>query len=143
MYLAHLLPDLVPELARGVSTALAVWATPSCPQCPSLTCTPSLHCPAATSCPACVCQGSERSCPASVETPRALIFLLGILCGVILTLLVFVIAPFLIHSCYKRVKGSFLHFLARPKAASIVQPLGRSSAAQIALARRQPALETF
>ena len=128
----HLLPEVIPELARGVSTALAVWATPGCPACPSLSCSPSLSCPESTSCPACICQGSERSCPVSVDTPRALLFVLGFLCGIVFTIASGSGASF--------VKGYLLAVF--PRCTRRSTPV-RISAAQIALARRQPALETF
>ena len=142
MYLAHLLPDIVPELARGVSTALAIWATPGCPPCPSLSCAPSLACPESHSCPACICQGSERACPASVDAPGALVFLVGFLSGIIIAILFSQGGLNKILSIL-RCLGYFVvsHLFAR-KQDSVIAPI-RISAAQIALARRQQALETF
>ena len=142
MYFSHLLPDIVPELTRGVSTALAIWATPSCPLCPALTCTPSLHCAESNPCPACICQGVERTCPVSGETQGALVFLLGVLCGVIITLVLVGPIPAKIASnSYSCVSLLLARIFSRRT--PIAAPTIRVSAAQIALARRQQALETF
>ena len=142
MYLAHIVPEIVPELARGVSTALAIWATPSCPICPASSCAPSLVCPAAVSCPACICSGTERTCPVVAETPGALFFVWGLLCGVVATLVLVGPLPSVLAS-----KGySLLAFLLSrlfARRTPIAAPTIRVSAAQIALARRQQALETF
>ena len=49
----------VPELARGVSTALSLAAH----RCPPCACNPSLTCGEAPRCPDCVCHGTRRACP--------------------------------------------------------------------------------
>ena len=50
-----------PELARGLSTALAL-SSQRCPVCPDSTCAPVVHCAEVHRCPDCVCQGSTRQC---------------------------------------------------------------------------------
>lgn len=54
----------VPEVARGISTSLALLsAAPRCAPC-----SPTLNCPEAQRCPDCVCQGPTRVCP-TLECP--------------------------------------------------------------------------
>ena len=47
----------IPELSKGISVAVAIAASPSCPNCE---CSPQLVCPTV---PSCICSGSERICP--------------------------------------------------------------------------------
>lgn len=57
------LRSCLPEFARGLSTALAIRASPRCPDC-----SPSLSCPDIGQCPACTCNGALR---AAIEEPCA------------------------------------------------------------------------
>ena len=53
-----------PELSRGVSTALAIFSLPRCPDCH---CHPSLQCNQ-HECPSCVCNGQQRECPSAASS---------------------------------------------------------------------------
>ena len=76
-----------PELARGISTALAIFSSSN--HCPDCTCAPVFTCPESRACPDCVCQGNQRSCPACPTCPSAdwsylaLIWITGVLCGLL------------------------------------------------------------
>ena len=85
--MAGLLRLVGPELARGVSTALALFSH----RCGDCVCSPQLTCPEVVKCPDCVCQGSSRQCascplndrPASPPIAWLLVaWLLGVLTGV-------------------------------------------------------------
>ena len=53
--------DLLPELTRGLTTALSVQAAQV--RCPDCLCQPTLHCP---NLPGCVCAESLTQCPVTV-----------------------------------------------------------------------------
>ena len=152
MNLAHFGYSVIPELARGVTTALAVWAVPPAAPCPALACQPTLNCPEGFPCPSCTCQGNERHCPPIPSCHPYNSFAIGVVFGIIATLVVVCIIPAVLSSAGGFVKGYFVHLFARtarlPISASAAPT--RLSAAQIALARRRQltdsdplALETF
>ena len=77
---------LAPELARGFSTSLALFANRQ--NCPDCGCAPVVHCAAFPKPADCVCQGSERYCPSIESQPDqiayyAIFFLAGIIVGVV------------------------------------------------------------
>ena len=77
-----------PELARGISTALAIFSSSN--SCPDCNCAPVFTCPETRACPDCVCQGNQRACPACPTCPSAdwtflaLIWITGVLSGVLI-----------------------------------------------------------
>ena len=74
---------IVLEALRSVSTAFSLWAARQ--QCAP--CSPVLHCAEAVRCPDCVCQGTERSCPAQESCSWSFSgFFVGVAVGIALTL---------------------------------------------------------
>ena len=120
---------VAPEVARGLSTALALLSSPSCPPC-QVDCSPSLHCPEVVHCPDCVCEGSLRHC---ATTP----------CHCATSL---VVGGLAVGGCLLFAIGVWVGYQVRGSAAVVGKPVARTSdsvgvvelsAAGKALARRQ------
>ena len=72
----------IPELARGLSTSLALWSSQrSCPDCH---CNPTLQCPDVSHLPDSVCQEGLRVHPAAVPAAPLVFYLALVLCGIII-----------------------------------------------------------
>ena len=90
-----------PELARGISTSLALFAGSN--KCPDCQCSPVLNCPDIPAAPDCVCQGTTRLCPVTeplltvdrLIASHTFVLLLGICLGL-----------YLRHSCPRRASES-------------------------------------
>ena len=77
----------IPELARGLSTSIALLAGNQ--KCPDCQCSPTLNCPDIPASPDCVCSGSTRLCPVTepivtidrLFASHILVLLLGVCVG--------------------------------------------------------------
>ena len=68
----------IPGALQGLATSLAISAVPPCPSCEC-----RVQC---SSCPSCICNGAERSCPdcpTASWTSQLIIFVVGILIGLV------------------------------------------------------------
>ena len=89
MALAALARLVAPELARGLSTTLAIFS--SSPKFPDCVCAPVINFPEIRPCPDCICQGDKRTCPlcpAPQTTDLSfllLVWVLGLLTGIAIT----------------------------------------------------------
>ena len=77
--------SLAPELARGLSTSLALLANRQA--CPDCICSPSVQCAHLPKPADCICEGNQRQCPATEGCPDqlacwAIAFLAGVIIGV-------------------------------------------------------------
>ena len=125
-----------PELARGISTALAIFSSSN--SCPDCNCAPVFTCPETRACPDCVCQGNQRSCPACPTCPSAdwtylaLIWITGVLTGVLIAGYLKRERPLPAASSVEALNDD--HFTAEPVR---VESQPRISAAAKAIAKRK------